>query len=74
MNSHGKFSFSDDHIACSTTEITANALDLIYGGWRSRILHTGVELGVFDRVAKNCFKRAETVAREIGVDAPSFTD
>jgi Dimerisation domain/O-methyltransferase domain len=43
-------------------------LDLIYGHWRSRILYAGVELGVFDHVARSGSKQAEAVAAEIGVD------
>ena len=53
----------------NASEIVADALNLIHGGWRSRILHAGVELGVFDHVANDRFKPANTVAKEIRVDA-----
>ena len=43
-------------------------IDLIYGRWRSQILYAGVELGVFDHVAGNRSKQADTVAAEIGAD------
>jgi hypothetical protein len=43
-------------------------IDLIYGRWRSQILYVGVELGVFDHLAGNRSKQADTVAAEIGAD------
>ena len=44
-------------------------IDLIYGRWRSQILYAGVELGVFDHVARNRSKQAEAVAAEMGANA-----
>jgi hypothetical protein len=45
----------------------AAVLDLVYGRWRSQILHAGVELGVFD--ATNFAPRAAaSIALELGLD------
>ena len=46
----------------------AKVIDLIFGRWRSQILYTGVELGVFDALASSP-KNAARVASELGVDA-----
>lgn len=45
------------------------AFDLIYGRWRSQILYVGAELGVFDQLARDYAKPAETVAAALNVDA-----
>jgi SAM-dependent methyltransferase len=42
-------------------------LRLIYGRWHSQILHTGVQIGVFDHVGTS-FRQVETVAVELRVD------
>jgi hypothetical protein len=43
-------------------------LHLIYGRWRSQILHAGVQIGVFDHVKRTCFRQVEAVAVELRVD------
>lgn len=50
------------------SEAAFEVIGLIYGRWRSQILYVGVELGVFDHVARNTSKQAAAVAAEIGVD------
>lgn len=42
-------------------------IDLIFGRWRSKILYTGVELGVFDALASGPSDAAR-VASELGLD------
>jgi hypothetical protein len=49
-------------------EATDEALDLIYGRWRSQILYAGAELGIFDHVGSEIAKPNEAVAAELGVD------
>jgi len=49
--------------------VTNEALDLIYGRWRSQILYAGAMLGVFDHLARDYSKQAEAVAAELHVDA-----
>jgi hypothetical protein len=50
------------------SEAADEVIDLIYGHWRSQILYAGVELGVFDHVARSCSKHSDAVAAEIGAD------
>jgi hypothetical protein len=53
-----------------TTTATAqdHVMGLIFGRWRSQILHAGVTLGVFDAVGETEPTDAEKVARTLGVD------
>jgi len=51
------------------SEANREVLDLIYGRWRSQILYAGVELGVFDHLASNSSKQAQTLAIELHADA-----
>jgi len=39
-------------------------MDLIFGRWRSQILSSGTELGVFDHLEKRRAKTAEVLATE----------
>ena len=41
-------------------------LDIIFGRWRSQILHAGVRLGVFDCVASDP-KNISDIANELGL-------
>ena len=43
------------------------ALDLIFGRWRSQILHAGVRLGIFDALADGS-KAAPAIAEQLDVD------
>ena len=51
------------------SEVNSEVIDLIYGRWRSQTLYAGVELGVFDHLASNSSKQAQTLATELHVDA-----
>src|SRR6516165_10940715 len=51
------------------SEAADEVIDLIYGRWRSQILYAGVELGVFDHLASNSSKQAQTLATELHVDS-----
>jgi len=42
-------------------------LDMIFGRWRSQVLHVGVKLGVFDCVTSNP-KNASDIAKELNLD------
>ena len=44
-------------------------VDLIFGRWRSQILYVGAALGVFDHLATDEVKNAETLATELGVNS-----
>jgi hypothetical protein len=44
------------------SEVNREIFDLIYGRWRSQILYAGAELGVFDHLASNSSKQAQTLA------------
>jgi hypothetical protein len=46
------------------------AIDLIYGRWRSQILYAGVELGVFDEFTRGCFRKVDTLAASLNLSAP----
>lgn len=43
-------------------------LDLIFGRWRSQILHAGVKLGIFEALHEGT-KGAAIIAQELGLDA-----
>ena len=49
-------------------DAASKALDLIYGRWRSQILYSGAELGVFDRLSRSVSKQSDAVAAELRVD------
>ena len=42
--------------------------DLIFGRWRSQVLYTGVELGVFDHLEATAPKTAATLASDVKAD------
>src|SRR5690349_9652927 len=44
-------------------------IDLIFGRWRSQILATGTELGIFDRLDMITPRKAGELASEIGLNA-----
>ena len=46
----------------------ARVMDLVFGRWRSQILHAGVKLGIFNSVGK-ASKGADAVAVELGLDS-----
>ncbi len=47
--------------AARSEDVGAKAVELIFGGWRSQILHAAVKLGVFDAIS-NASKNAQTAA------------
>jgi hypothetical protein len=49
-------------------DVAAKVVDLIFGRWRSQILYTGVNLGVFDALSSGP-RNAASVASELNVDA-----
>lgn len=49
------------------TDPRETAVDLIFGRWRSRILHAGVKLGIFDALADGARSAADT-ARRLSLD------
>ena len=49
-------------------DVAAKVVDLIFGRWRSQILYTGVNLGVFDALS-SVPRTAASVASELNVDA-----
>lgn len=46
-----------------------SVMDILFGRWRSQILHAGVKLGVFDALRAGP-KRADDVASELQLDQP----
>ncbi|PJK31246.1 methyltransferase [Minwuia thermotolerans] len=65
----------NDFAALADTALAADpaavVTDLIFGRWRSQILHAGVRLGVFDALGDDA-RGAETVAAERSLD-PALT-
>ena len=51
----------------------STVLEMIYGHWRSQILYTGVELGVFEHLPDDAPRNAKSIAHEIGAEpAPLY--
>lgn len=46
-----------------------HVVGLIFGRWRSQIVHAGVILGVFDKLAEKSSKRANDLAAELRTDS-----
>src|SRR5215469_11124555 len=46
----------------------AGVMDLIFGRWRSQILYTGAQLGVFDQLSSAEARPAEAAAAALGTD------
>ncbi|MEM1168531.1 MAG: methyltransferase [Cyanobacteria bacterium P01_H01_bin.35] len=53
------------------SETQGKIMDLIFGRWRSQILHAGVKLGIFDSLQNNS-KKATVIAEELRLD-PKLT-
>ena len=53
--------------AAKSEDVGAKAVELIFGRWRSQILHAAVKLGVFDAIS-NTSKNAPTAAGELSLD------
>ncbi len=46
-----------------------NVTDLIFGRWKSQILHAGAALGVFDQLKRDTFQSAADISARLRVDA-----
>ncbi len=55
-----------------SADVAGAVIDLIFGRWRSQILFTGAQLGVFDHLSAAEARSAEATAAAIGTD-PTMT-
>jgi hypothetical protein len=55
-----------------SADVAGGVIDLIFGRWRSQILFTGTQLGVFDQLSATEARSAEATATAIGTD-PTLT-
>jgi hypothetical protein len=57
-------------VSIQTTSLQDEAINLIYGRWRSQVLYAGVELGVFDQLSGGSFQGLEVIASILKVSTP----
>jgi O-methyltransferase domain/Dimerisation domain len=57
-------------MSIQTTSLQDEAINLIYGRWRSQILYAGVELGLFDQLSGKSFQGVEVLASILKVSSP----